>query len=390
MKKVIIYIFFIWNYNCYAQNNFYQSIALGQYTVGFCDTILFDESITYNEFGYHGAAPLFVQIWHPVNKIKNPNYLQFSEFRNRHLPKNLEKVYHEINKELDKSFIEYNLSESLIDGESIEYIGLKYNNILDSIKQLDTKSVNVKIKNKNNYPIIIFHHGSQAASDDNYILAEYFASRGYIVLASNFHLPYPNTPFGLLPYELEKQNKHNQSAAKKLIQFSKSITKSKELFFIGHSWGAQEGWCFLHEPGWASAFVSMETTIEFKSDSNEIKEKWPYVYQVVKTENKTYSLPILLFANTQKNEGFNFFENKHNTSMTFISSKANFNHDSYNASYLMRYYLNNKIKQPDKIVLKEQIELYGIHLKIMEDFFISVKNKKVFNKNKYESLFYIN
>ena len=51
---------------------------------------------------------------------------------------------------------------------------------------------------------------------------------------------------------------------------AESLTRSNKLFYIGHSWGAQAGWYTLHEKNLADAFVSLETTIEFKTDTNEL------------------------------------------------------------------------------------------------------------------------
>ena len=117
-----------------------------------------------------------------------------------------------------------------------------------------------KLELDTNFPVIVYHHGNQGPSDENYLMAEYFASRGYIFVSANFELPFANHSFG---YREGNIKKPNTSTPKKLIEFAKSISSSEQLFYVGHSYGAQVGFCILHEEGLADAFVSMETTMEF-------------------------------------------------------------------------------------------------------------------------------
>jgi hypothetical protein len=65
----------------------------------------------------------------------------------------------------------------------------------------------------------------------------------------------------------------------------------------------------------------METTIEFKTDSVQIKEMWPYVYDALKTKRNKFSIPILLFAATEEDKPFEFFEGVSNKEMIHASYK---------------------------------------------------------------------
>jgi pimeloyl-ACP methyl ester carboxylesterase len=62
-----------------------------------------------------------------------------------------------------------------------------------------------------------------------------------------------------------------------------NLANGNKVFYIGHSWGAQEGWCTLHEPGLADAFISLETTMEWKTDTAEVRDKWPHVLDAITT-----------------------------------------------------------------------------------------------------------
>ena len=369
-----------------GQASFYDYVPLGPYQVGYCDTILFNESIPYSQFGYTGASPMFVQIWHPLEKQSNRSFLHYGDFRKRNVPEQLKFVYSELSAHLDTSFIQYNLSEELSTYETLDFGPYAPAEVLNSVKSFETRSSYSKIDKKLNFPVILYHHGSQGLSDENFIMAEYFASRGYIFVSANFHLPYDNK----LPFGLEEGVKNDHSAVKVLTAFAKALTNNDKAFYVGHSWGAQAGWCYLYEPGWADAFVSMETTIEFKKDSLEIKDKWPFVYDAVKIQKKTYAIPILMFANTQEDKPFPFFENIGSNDILYVSAKDSFEHDSYNCTYLMRYFFRAQFEQPDTELLKKQIGLYAKHLKMIDAFFHSVLQKEPFDREIFKGDFYIN
>ena len=329
---------------------------------------------------------MFVQIWHPLEKRSNRSFLHYGDFRKRNVPEQLKFVYSELSAHLDTSFIQYNLSEELSTYETLDFGPYALAEVLNSVKSFETRSSYSKIDKKLNFPVILYHHGSQGLSDENFIMAEYFASRGYIFVSANFHLPYDNK----LPFGLEEGVKNDHSAVKVLTAFAKALTNNDKAFYVGHSWGAQAGWCYLYEPGWADAFVSMETTIEFKKDSLEIKDKWPFVYDAVKIQKKTYAIPILMFANTQEDKPFPFFENIGSNDILYVSAKDSFEHDSYNCTYLMRYFFRAQFEQPDTELLKKQIGLYAKHLKMIVAFFHSVLQKEPFDREIFKGDFYIN
>lgn len=286
-----------------GQDSFYNVIKLGEYGIGYSESIIFNDKESYNQFGYSGAAPMFVQIWHPLKSQASNDYMKYGDFRERKLPKELDSVYNRLSRGMNNSFISYNIAEEYETFKPINYGKYSYEQVLDTLKKMPTKSIRHQLDTKTEFPIIIYHHGGQGVPDENYIMAEYFASRGYIFISANYHLPFEDMDYGS-----STGNLNLVSFPKRLTTFAKKLTTSNKIFFIGHSWGAQIGLTYLYEEGWASGFVSLETTIEFKKDSSEIKQKWPNVYKVIKTDNKKFSLPILLAANTGKDEKFAFFK----------------------------------------------------------------------------------
>lgn len=386
-----VYLTFIVALICFVgncQDSFYDHVELGPYSIGFCDSIIYDDEIQYNQYGYRGKAPIFLQIWFPALAGPNQKFMALGDYRSQDIPKELNLVYAELCKQMDASYIRDGITYDLTSDNPIDYGSKTYWDILDKIKSQKTRSIQASLPADIDYPVIVYHHGSQGMSDENSIMAEYFASRGYIFISANFHLPYPNTPFGLLPYHLEKESKHDQSTAKKVIQFARSITTHENAFFIGHSWGAQEGWCFLHDKTLTNGFVSMETTIEFKTDSMEIKDKWPYVYDAIKTKRNKFSIPILLFAANEDNTNFDFFKDS-GTKMICASYKQPFAHNSYTSFYMTRYFLRDEIKQPDEEILLSQIKGYASHVEFIYGFLERIRTKKKLDLTKFQELFQI-
>ncbi|MDF0705701.1 alpha/beta hydrolase family protein [Flagellimonas okinawensis] len=226
MRTISACIFIFLSISGICQETYYDYVPLGSYHVGFCDNIIYNQEIQYKQYGYEGNQPVFLQIWFPTAIDSDQDLMKFDDFRDRQVPEALESVYQELLKHMDESFIRDGITYHLETDNPIDYGTKSYSDILELVKSQQTKSLRSALPVDADYPVIVYHHGSQGMSDENSIMAEYFASRGYIFISANFHMPYPNTPFGLLPYELEKENKHDQSTAKKVLQYAKSITSS--------------------------------------------------------------------------------------------------------------------------------------------------------------------
>ncbi|MBN2173945.1 MAG: hypothetical protein JW731_07430 [Bacteroidales bacterium] len=385
MKLFLFFFATILFFESSSQDSFYSNIQFGNFNIGFCDTIIYNDDLTYDQFGYQGPLPIFIQVWHPVILNSSGSFLTYGDFRKRTVPVQLISAYNELSAQTDSSFIAYNIREAYPTYEEIDYGTYTYQDVLNEVKKIPGRSRYAVINNKSDFPIIIYHHGAQGVQEENFIMAEYFSSRGFIFVSANYHLPYEGMVYGL--YE---SISNNTSSEKAVIEFAKSLTSNEHLFYIGHSWGAQAGWCFLYEEGRADAFVSMETTIEFKTGTNEIKDKWPFVFDVVQSQQKAYSLPVLMFANTRDDKPFWFFENSGRKEMIFASAREDFAHESYTSVYLMRYFLRDRFPQPDTGVMKSQVALYLEHLKLIDSFFDSVINEKPFIAESFKDCFFLN
>ncbi|MAL59221.1 MAG: hypothetical protein CMC14_04160 [Flavobacteriaceae bacterium] len=385
MKVLLSFFIGLFSIAVAGQNSFYELIELGTFKVGYFDSIIYNEDENYQQYGYVGAAPLFVQIWHPIQESLPLEYLSYGDFRKREVPEELQEVYDNLARGIDNSFISYNISEQFETYEPLNYNGYTYEQVLDTLKKTRTKSIRHPLTTTTEFPVILYHHGGQGLPDENYIMAEYFASRGYIFISANYHLPFEGMDYGA-SFGVSDIT----SFPKKITAFAKELTTNDNLFFIGHSWGAQVGFTYLFDKNWASGFVSLETTIEFKTDSIEIKQKWPEVYKVIKTDERKYPIPVMLIANTTQNEKFSFFEPLGTKDVYHVATKNPFGHESYTAAFLMRILYNTTFPQPDSSIMKSQLILYNEHLKLIECFFNSVKEKKPLKCRNLINHFYFN
>ncbi len=194
-------------------------------------------------------------------------------------------------------------------------------------------------------------HFHQVLSDENVWMAEHFAENGFVFLACNFHWPLADKPYG---YPIEW--KPDQHSIRTMLQFARRLNVGNKVFYIGHSWGAQEGWCTLHEPGLADAFISLETTMEWKTDTAEVRDKWPHVLEAITTHS--YPMPILMVADTEGEPPFPMFKGVRGD-IHYLDPMQPFNHESYTSAYLLRQAGQGRFPVPDKEDLHQQDDLYA-------------------------------
>ena len=358
--------------------------AQENYFVGFTDSLTFDESSVYEEYGWSGSTPIFLQIWFPLEEKPNSISLEFGDFRSLDLPKKLEKVKKRLDEESDRSFILYNVQEDFPEYNPIDYGEYSNEDVLAAIKKIKTKSYRSQELPKGKYPVILYHHGTLGCAEENFLMAEYFASRGYIFISANYHLPFDNQGFGI-----EETSSFELNRIKAVNQLAKQIAESQKLFYIGHSWGAQMGWTYLYEDGWADGFISLETTIEWK-EPKDIKEMWPKVYEVIKEDKQKFTTPTLMIANTQKDEPFSFFLKTNKTDLLFVSAKGGFGHESYTSAFHLRSFLSDQFPQPDSDMMRGQMYLYHLHLELMEAWISAHNNEIPFKTDPFIDHFYLN
>lgn len=350
-----------------AQECIYDKIKLGNKKVGVIDTIIFDSKYKYEHFGYKGKKPYFIKIWHPIQKIQKNNYLKFKDLFVFKQNESLNTVQDSLELIYKKHFIKNYLVDNLKNGSENNFGEHTLENIFEIIGNLETRSIYYPIKENLNLPVIVYYNGSQGHPFENYLLAEYFASRGYIFIVTSFELQFPNLSFGILPYERFHSNE-SEDNLKTIIQFAKTITKSSNIFFIGHSMGAQIGLRTFGQDSTIKGMVSLETSLEFKTDYIQINEMWPEVYKKIITEKVNYPFPILFCAATGETKPFNFLENVKSQQNTFISTVKEFEHNAYLSLFYLRCYLNTNVEQTDIDIIKKRLPIYVKHVETIYNF----------------------
>lgn len=324
--------------------------AQDPHPISFADTLLFNDSLRYSGFGYDGPAPLFVQAWFPLDDPATTPKLTFHQLRDRRLEQPLKGVYHELLVRMDSAFIEYDLRYPIGGDEPIDYAPFTEQRVKDSLFGMPTRASRIPFPERIDRPVIVYHHGSQGFSDENVAMAENFASRGFVFLSCNFHWPLEGRPYGT-PLEW-KPDRHS---IRTMLRFARNLNAGDKVFYIGHSWGAQEGWCTLHDPGLADAFISLETTMEWKTDTAEVREKWPDMLEAITTSS--YPMPILMVADTEGEPPYQMFTGVRGD-LRYLDPKQPFGHESYTSAYLMRQAVEGRYALPDRDRLHEQAALY--------------------------------
>lgn len=384
MKHLMILFitYFLYQGLC-AQESMYDYVKLGKYQVGKMDTVIFDSRHNYSQFEYDGKKPYFIKIWHPVKKKQDGNYLNIKDLFAHKQNEDMKVVQDSLELIYKKHFITDYLVENLENGSENNYGKYSLENVYDLVGKIDTRSISASMTGKSNLPVVIYYNGSQGHPFENFILAEYFASRGYIFVAASFELQYGNSPFGMLPYERFHSNEYEESL-KTISNFTQSLTNSSHIFFVGHSMGAQMGLRTFGQDSTIKGMVSLETSIEFKSDYNKIKEMWPEVYKNIITDKVNYPFPILFCAATGELKPFNFLENVKAPQITYVSTVKEFEHNAYLSLFYLRYFLDNSIEQTDKQIIKKRLPIYVKHLETIYSFIDKIANNK--SEEKLESI----
>lgn len=309
--------------------------------------------------------------------MQNNGYLKVKDLFVFKQNEKLKVIHEQLTRQYKNLFIHAYLTENLKTGKENNYGKYSFENVLDLIGELETRSINTPFNESSELPVVIYYNGSQGHPFENFVLAEYFASRGFIFISASFELQFGNNPFGMLPYERYITNEYEESL-KTITQFAQSITNSPYLFFIGHSMGAQMGLRTFGEDTTIKGMVSLETSIEFKSDYEKIKELWPEVFKKVITEKVSFPFPILFCAATGEAKPFNFLENVKSPQITYASTKTEFEHNAYLSFFYLRYFIDNSVQQTDKEIIEKRLPLYIKHLDTMYNFVNRIMN----NENK--------
>lgn len=323
--------------------------AMGQGTaVGFADSLLFDASQTYQFGDYIGQRPMQVIAWFPIERASN-KVLTFGEI----LLGDTSSDLYSWQKSQQAAKLACWRNNGFADLQTGALVGAEADVLNDQqhLLLLATASCRQKWPALGQFPVVIYHHGSRGFGAENHRLAEKWAAAGFLVLAADFHLPHKQWEYGLA-----EGIDSSMAGLRSLFAFAKGLAGQKPIYLVGHSWGAQQGWRFLAEDAPDIAgFISLETTLEYKTDALEIADKWPFLYESLVVEAKKVKVPVLAVASQRNGEGFPFFTDKNVGWHVQVGVVPDFSHEAFTSLLFLRLHLST---QPDDGALRAQLELY--------------------------------
>ncbi len=140
------------------------------------------------------------------------------------------------------------------------------------------------------FPVVVYTQGAQSSMDDNVVLCEYLASRGYIVIGSAF------------PGEADADmftNSTDESRPRDIRRLVLEVSRMRKLTItsvsiVGHSAGAQAMLAFSTDPSApVDAVLSLDTTEDYSMLSDRA---WASFTDRVVTYRKTIRMPLVFVA----------------------------------------------------------------------------------------------
>ena len=96
--------------------------------------------------------------------------------------------------------------------------------------------------------------------------------------------------------------------------------------------------------------------MEWKTDTAEVREKWPHVLEAISTHS--YPMQILLVADTEGEPPFPMFKGVRGE-LRYLDPKKPFAHESYTSAYLLRLAGQGRFAVPDREALQEQFDMHA-------------------------------
>lgn len=318
-------------------------------SVGFADSILVDTSQTYRFGNYQGGRPLPVLAWFP-SKLAGTTQLTFGElllgaYVHEEHAWQLQQGEAILSCWADNGFVHAQSGDQVTNLSEIQASQ-------QMLMRLSTAASQQQWPQAGDFRVIIYHHGSRGFAAENHVLAEKWAAAGFLVLAADFHLPQAERHYGLV-----EGIDSSLASLRMLYAFARQLSGDQNIFLAGHSWGAQQAWRFLAEddPNIAG-FISLETTLEYKTDGAEIADKWPFLYESLVVGAKKVKVPVLAVASQRNGMGFPFFKDKSVGWQTQVVVVPDFSHEAFTSLLFLRLHVS---KQPDDEALRAQLEVYN-------------------------------
>jgi hypothetical protein len=347
------------------------NLKYGDYAIGMIDTIAFKANEIYNYKSYNGDKPFLIKLWYPANKRSAGKEIRFIDLFTT-TDTSLVDLYKTLNSADLDYIMQYGILRNIGRGENPNR-STKEDSMYFDLMQMKTMTERNIPMAIGQFPVALYHHGYEGWGHDNYLLAEYLASHGIVVLTSNFEWPGIDSQF----------NEGNQDITF-LVDFINKLqfVDSTRIHAIGHSWGAQ---AFLHydklnRKPFKSIF-SIHTTMEHH-EIESIPSTWPEVYTVLTDTNRKITQSYI-FAPEKPSNNFWAFRKPSTNNFTFINALQPITHEGFISLENFRYFLKDDYKLPDDSLLIKQFETY----QEINRYIVNKINNKPLKKEVYSRIY---
>ena len=288
---------------------YWTNLQQGKFTVGFKSLCVFDTSRNYDLTcgdspvilnSKNAGRPILLNVWYPAKHTKDTSVLEVKDYFNFPANENTKfffaklKAYQFKNSKLYST--DENMGEENFDGDSSSYERAKVAAFENYISSNTLSHKDVKPED-GEFPIIIYQQGLGGTIDENSLLLEYLASNGYIVINSAFQeadgsgyihgwevgVGDQRASFDDIYFIINYCRQHN-------------ISKSKKIFLMGHSYGANSSISFLGQ-----GYKNVDGIIPLDSDFGyELYSSYPPEFNpFIKAKLKFFNVPFFCVGRSE-------------------------------------------------------------------------------------------
>jgi pimeloyl-ACP methyl ester carboxylesterase len=321
-------------------------ISYGNFEPGMIDTIVFHPSEEYSYNSYTGRKPFFVRIWVPMEKGTSDSTLVLRDLFSFHSKQpELAALADSLNHE-NLEYVRSHLTRTI--GEDDSTLKEKNSKMFEKLMRLSIRSQFTE-KPKGKFPVILYHHGYDGWSHENFLFAEYMASHGFIVVGTNYEWPNHQGSWDKGNADISYMN-----------NFIKHLpyADSTRVFAVGHSWGAQALLYYDNKPPQPfQTTISLHTTMEFPPKLDTITKYWPRVSQIMLDSTRKTS-PTFFFAPEKPSNNYLIFRKSKSADYHYINALTPIAHDGFISLDNMRYFIKEFYRPKEDSVLQKQFQCY--------------------------------
>ena len=373
MKSYGLIFLILFVYNSFAQQSkYWGQLAPGEFAVGYQDTILFNADQEYSLGSYKGPKPYFISIWFPLDSVSGVQ-ISFNDYFPTGSVFGMEALADSIRKTQEGSFVRHGVTNNLDSWDNDELTRSK----ATLAQQLRAEKLNVFKSGKYpaaRFPTIVYHHGNSGIPLENFVLFEYLASHGYVVVSADYHWP------GLRGRAYTQESDQSLDDVNFVARFSESLnfTDKDDVTFIGHSWGGGIALRLNQKQSpHFKRYIILDSTLE-KAGLAEIKTVNPHLDSLFRSHSDGFrtETTVVTARGSYISEGkrvvqqfpdFLVFQFLDKEKFTLFTLNHILNHGSFTSLGVMRSVFAGSTPQTDERAVKEQFLNYQHLVRLIED-----------------------